>query len=57
MLKYVVFPKVVLLVLIHKTYIKYLMYSRQEPADSRRGFKEVMATSINPLPSRTPLAK
>ena len=55
MLEYVVFPKVVLLV--YKTYIECLMYPRQELAGSRRGFKGVTATGINPLPSRTPLAK
>ena len=33
------------------------MYPRQEPAGSQRGFRGVTATGINPLPSRTPLAK
>ena len=43
--------------LIHKTHTECLIYPRQEPAGSRRGFKEVTATGINPLPSRTPLAR
>jgi len=34
MLKYIVFPKVVLLVLVYKTHIECLMYPRQEPAGS-----------------------
>ena len=55
MLEYVVFPKVVLLV--YKTYIECLMYPRQELAGSRRGFKGVTTTSINPLLSCTPLAR
>ena len=57
MLEYVVFPKVVLPVLVHKTHTECLMYPRQEPAGSRRGFRGVTTTGINPLPSRTPLAR
>ena len=58
MLEYVIFLKVVLLILIYKTYTKCLMYSRQKLAcGSRKDFKEITTTSINPFPSRTPLAK
>jgi len=57
MLEYVIFPKVILLVLIYKTYTKYLIYLRQKLADSWRGFRGVMATGISPLPSRIPLAR
>ena len=57
MLEYVVFPKVVLPVLVHKTHTECLMYLRQEPAGSRRGFRGITATGINPLPSHTPLAR
>jgi len=57
MLKYVVFLKVVLLVLIYRTHTKYLMYSRQELAGSQRGFKGVIATGISPLLFRTSLAR
>ena len=57
MLEYVIFPKVVLPVLVRKTHTECLMYPRQEPAGSRRGFRGVKTTGINPLPSRTPLAK
>jgi len=34
MLKYVIFSKVLLLMLVHRIYIKYLMYPRQEPASN-----------------------
>jgi len=57
MLEYVIFSKVILLVLVYKTHTKCLMYPRQEPANSRRSFRKITATSINPLPSHTPLAR
>jgi len=56
-LEYVVFSKVVLPMLVHRTHTECLIYPRQEPAGSRKGFRGVTATGINPLPSRTPLAK
>ena len=43
--------------LIYRTYTKYLIYLRQKPIDNRKDFKGITATSINPLPFRTPLAK
>jgi len=57
MLKYVVFPKVILLVLVYKIYIECSMYLHQELVGNRKGFKGIMAISINPLPFRIPLAK
>ena len=49
--------KKIIILLVHRTHTECLMYPRQEPAGSRRGFRGVTATGINPLPSRTPLAK
>ena len=57
MLEYVVFPKVILSVLVHRTHTECLIYPRQKLAGSWRGFRGVTATGINPLPSRIPLAK
>jgi len=56
-LKYVIFPKVLLLMLVHKTHTKCLIYLRQKPTSSRKSFKGVIITNINPLPFRTLLAK
>ena len=44
-------------VLVHRTYTECLMYPCQEPASSQKDFKGIIATSINPLSSRIPLAK
>jgi len=49
--------KKIIILLVHRTHTECLMYPRQEPAGSRRGFRGVKTTGINPLPSRTPLAK
>jgi len=57
MLEYVIFLKVILLVLVYKTHIECLIYLCQKLVGSRRSFRGVTATGINPLPSRTPLAK
>ena len=57
MLEYVIFLKVILLVLVYKTHIECLIYLCQKLVGSRRSFRGVTATGINPLPSRTPLAR